>query len=216
MIRYNLAFLGATAATSFVAGGIAGYIYAKKKLKAYYDALVENELADALKFYKKRRAKEEKKAKKEKAEQALEDYNPGLEEFTEDDGNPYNLEWDPEDLDYEEEMKHRSDEAPYVISKNEFAHDKPQYAKVDLEYYREDEVLIDGGLDPFTDIGDLVGADNLKRFGHGSGDRRMVYIRNEELETDFEIHMMMGSYAIDILGLDDPQDKGRHERRTVR
>lgn len=125
------------------------------------------------------------------------------------DDNPYNLNWDSTELNYEEEKKNRSDDAPYVISKDEFDYDKPEYGKIDLEYYQMEQVLLDDRTEPMTDVDDIVGEANLKRFGHGSGDRRLVYIRNEELETDFEIRMMMGSYAVDVLGLDDPHDEGK-------
>lgn len=125
------------------------------------------------------------------------------------DDNPYNLNWDSTELNYEEEKKNRSDDAPYVISKDEFDYDKPEYAKIDLEYYQMEQVLLDDRVEPMTDVDEIVGEKNLIRFGHGSGDRRLVYIRNEELETDFEVRMMMGSYAIDVLGLDDPHDEGK-------
>lgn len=184
-----------------------GFLIGRKYYKAKFEQLLEQEVALS-KHYQEMKRTREAYAERE-AEIAL------IEEVdSNDDGNPYDIPWDPCDLDYDEEMKHRSDEAPYVISKNEFTNDKTEYEKISLEYYSSEDILLDDRVDPIADADDIVGKENLKRFGHGSGDRRLVYIRNEELETDWEVRLMMGSYLIDVLGLDDPEDQGKRYERS--
>ena len=51
------------------------------------------------------------------------------------------------------------------------------------------------------DADDAVGEMNLHRFGHGSGDNNVVYIRNDRLENDFIVLRSQGEYAKEVLGL---------------
>ena len=81
------------------------------------------------------------------------------------------------------------------------------WEKISLEYYEEDDVVLDNSVEPMTHVDELLGEENLKKFGHGSKDPRIVYIRNEYYETDFEVRIMQGSYVKDVLGYDEPDDE---------
>lgn len=103
---------------------------------------------------------------------------------------------------YEEELRTRSPEKPYVIHQNEFNHSNLNYAKKSLTYYADDDYLVDVEVDhPLVNGDVLVGEENLK-FGHGSDDTEIVYVRNDIQEVDYYISRINRSYEEEELGLD--------------
>lgn len=100
----------------------------------------------------------------------------------------------------------RSAEDPYVISLAEFSNDEEDFDKVTIRYFEADDTLV-GELQKDPLPIESVGAKNLIRFGVGSEDENIVYVRNETLEIDFEIIKDEGSYAEEVLGL--PEWNGR-------
>lgn len=104
--------------------------------------------------------------------------------------------------DYQKELRLRSPDAPYVIhydERNEFE----DYQEMTLTYYDGDNVLcnerdevIGEGIERDT----MVGEGNLNRFGHGSNDPQIVYVRNDKLELVFEIVKSPNSYAEEVHG----------------
>lgn len=112
-----------------------------------------------------------------------------------------------EDFNYEEELKNRSIEAPYVITRQEFDAGEQEFTQSRLTYYDGDDVLADEGDKPIPDSDSVVGDNNLLKFGHGSGDTNIVYIRNEAMELDFEVARHDGRYAQEVLGFIEHSDK---------
>lgn len=110
-------------------------------------------------------------------------------------------------FDYDKEIPLRNEDEPYVISRDEFELEKEEYDKISLEYYEEEDVILAETLQPMDDVDLLIGNENLKKFGYGSKDPRIVYVRNEHLETDWEIRIMQGSYVRDVLGYIEHSDK---------
>lgn len=113
---------------------------------------------------------------------------------------------DDENFSYEEELAKRErldPNAPRIIHHDEFMQNLPDYQQSTLTYYERDDTLVDERDTPITDEDKLVGSDNLVRFGHGSKDQHVVYVRNPRLEIDFEITRSVGSYAQEVLGVDD-------------
>lgn len=120
----------------------------------------------------------------------------------------------PEEFDYEKELLNRDPEKPYLITEAEYLEDALDYEKVDFTYYAGDAVLanvrdetVDGNWD------DIIGNDNLMRFGHGSNDENIVYVRNVKLEIDFEVTRSPGKYAEEVHGFeadDIPETELRH------
>ena len=74
-------------------------------------------------------------------------------------------------------------EGPYVIAPEEFA-SRDDYDTVSLTYY-SDKVLADDMDEPVTDVNNVVGLESLECFGDYEDD--CVFVRNDELKTDFEI-----------------------------
>lgn len=122
---------------------------------------------------------------------------------------------DPADWDYRLEIADReaNPDQPYVISFDEF-HENPEgNAQSTLAYYARDDTLADEKDQPIDNTDYTVGDDNLLRFGHGSKDMTVVYIRNEKLGMDFEVISSKGSYQQEVLGVDSEESIIRHSQR---
>lgn len=72
---------------------------------------------------------------------------------------------------------------PYVISPYDFG-ELDDYRKIDLTYYA-DGILEDDDGEIVTDVDELIGEGSLNTFGEYEDDA--VFVRNERLQTDFEI-----------------------------
>ena len=102
----------------------------------------------------------------------------------------------------EEERRNRTPDAPYIIHQNEYFHSEPEYHKAVFTFWEIDDVIADAEDNQLiTDPLDVVGAANL-RFGHGSDDTDVVFIRNDELNLDIQLVRVNKSYEEEILGLD--------------
>lgn len=121
---------------------------------------------------------------------------------------------DPRDWDYNAEIADRElhPEIPYTISFEEFNENAPGHEQVTMTYYAMDDTLADSQDKPVDNTDYVVGDDNLNRFGHGSGDPNVVYVRNEKIDMDFEIVRSNGSYQKEVIG-SDPEPTLQHSRR---
>jgi hypothetical protein len=93
---------------------------------------------------------------------------------------------DSSDVDPEAEFP--QDDAPgvpYVISAQQFATEYPFFDKVTLEYYEHNGILVDEDGVHVEDIDETIGKDSLLRIGEY--EPNVVYVRNEELNVDFEV-----------------------------
>jgi len=104
-----------------------------------------------------------------------------------------------ETWDYEAELAARSSDKPYVIHVDEFK--EGDYISVSLTYFEGDDILCDEHNKPVDNKELLVGEDNLSKFGHGSKDPHIVYIRNDKLSLDMELIKSEGSFVEEIHGL---------------
>lgn len=110
-----------------------------------------------------------------------------------------------EEFDYEEEMKKRSKDAPYVISEDEFMENSEDFTQLQMTYYGGDDILADEQERTIDAVDELIGNENLARFGHGSKDKNLVYVRNEAKQTEYEIAYSPGKYSVEVLGLDEDE-----------
>lgn len=79
---------------------------------------------------------------------------------------------------------------PFVIPKDKFAWDEEEgdeYDKVTVTYYPHARVVLDEEDEVMEDIAHVLGWRNLSRFGDESGDADVVFIRNRQMRTDFEV-----------------------------
>jgi hypothetical protein len=111
----------------------------------------------------------------------------------------------PKELDMEKELRERDPEFPYILSKEEFLAAEPGWPQISLTYYAGDDVLSDIS-DVVVEIDDTIGREILSRFGHGSGEENVVYVRNVKLEVDYDVNRSFGTYAHEVAGFDDEDD----------
>lgn len=123
---------------------------------------------------------------------------------------------DPRDWDYNAEIADRelNPDQPYTISFEEFNENAPDNEQTTLSYYTEDDTLVDSQDKPIDNTEYTVGDDNLTRFGHGSHDPNVVYVRNDKTGMDFEIVRVRGSYQKEVFGTEP--DALQHSRRGTR
>lgn len=121
---------------------------------------------------------------------------------------------DPRDWDYNAEIADRqvNPEIPYTISFDEFNENNVNHEQTTMTYYAMDDTLADSQDKPVDNTDYVIGDDNLNRFGHGSGDPNVVYVRNEKIDMDFEIVRSNGSYQKEVIGI-DPAPTLQHSRR---
>ena len=90
----------------------------------------------------------------------------------------------------EKEEENVDEDRPYVISPEEFD-DNDEYDTVSLTLYA-DGVLTDERDNIIEDVDGMVGEDSLNHFGEYEEDS--VFVRNDALQTDFEILKDMRSF----------------------
>ena len=98
--------------------------------------------------------------------------------------------YDTKNNENEEEEKMK----PYVITPEEFD-TNDEYDTISLTYYEGDGVLADDCDEAMDDdeIERTVGYEALNHFGEYEDDS--VFVRNEELKTDYEILLDVGSFS---------------------
>lgn len=216
---------GVSSGVALVAGAFAGYFFANHWLKEYYAELSSREIAEARDYYRvlyKANAPDINAVAEElipeverEAIQAHRSYS-GIKPATEDPRveilggtNP------PMDLivqnifrdttEYKDEEMRRTEEAPYIIAKEEYFEEEDQgglgHECVTLTYYEGDGVLTEEDETVVEDVDDTVGLDCLTLFGHRSGDKNILYVRNHYLEKDFQILKRQTKYSEEVAGL---------------
>lgn len=100
---------------------------------------------------------------------------------------------------------------PYIITVTEFTDNELGYGQNAISYYAGDNVLADERDQPIPNLDNIVGERNL-RFGDGSGDANVVFIRNDALGVDFEVCQSLGTYAEEVLGV-APKENRRNRPR---
>ena len=107
------------------------------------------------------------------------------------------------DWDYDAELAARTSNEPYILHHEEFHSEESGYTQQTLCYYQGDNQVTDEQDSPVynfpTILGDL-------RFGHGSGDPNVVYIRNDKLRAEYEVLLHSGSYAKEVLGIEQEEE----------
>lgn len=215
-VRFFLAGVGLGAAIGF----FLGYRFNREKLKAEALAEAEKEYGGLRDYYRDKIAMAEladTHARKTASEIVAErGYAPPVEEEerplpapvpitrtfrTEDAGKDKMHNWS-----FPLEISRRTSTQPYIIHQDEFAINESGYAQVSYVYYAEDNVLVDEDESPINGFERIVGIDNLNRFGHGTDDYNILYIRNPVLELEMEICRSSSSYEVEVQGLEREPD----------
>lgn len=120
---------------------------------------------------------------------------------------------DPDEIghiDFEEESERRRMLGlPYIISEQVYLENEPGHEQIGLTYFERDDTLVDAGDRVIPDMDGIVGDDNLTKFGYGSKNVNVVFIRNDAKETDYEVERSDGSYVEEALGIRHDDGDGR-------
>ena len=116
---------------------------------------------------------------------------------------------DDGDWDYEAEKRNRDSSAPYVLHKDEFFAREMGLTQKTLIYYEGDNTLVTDEEPPqvLYNIGQVIG--ELK-FGHGSGEEHVFYVRNESRREEYEVVKEEGSFEIARKGFEPHSDDIEH------
>ena len=218
---YGLIAIGVTAGIGV--GLIGGYFAAKKLLSTKYQEVAEQEIAEMREHYQEERARIA-------ASKVAQDPKPELDSLVEDLGyisDAIEQGWTPEEeaaleeaeseeeaeevvsnvfethkneWDYSIETRLRSKDAPYILHADEFRENENDWDQTTFTYFVGDEVLCDIRDAEVDDVDGFVGSENLTKFGHGSNDDDVLYIRNEELQLEMEILRSNGKYSHEVHG----------------
>lgn len=119
-----------------------------------------------------------------------------------------------EGWDFPTELAQRNPDEPYVIHQDEFKGTETGYEQVAYTYYSGDDVLAGEDDKPIPHADVIVGHGNLK-WGHGSDDEDVVFVRNDKLELEMEICRSPKSFEEEVLGLEH-SDSASYERMNKR
>lgn len=107
---------------------------------------------------------------------------------------------DDDDWDYDIEVtKRRNPEVPYVLHRDEFYNEEGGLPQQSLTYYAGDNIMVDQEDAPIYNFDQIVGE---LVFGHGSGDSKVFYVRNEKRRAEYEVIFDPGLYSVEVLGLE--------------
>lgn len=123
------------------------------------------------------------------------------------------LELDRMDWDYEAELSTRTPTAPYILHRDEFFGEEMGYDQDTWTYYEGDDILVDETDTPVYNYQENTGP---LRWGHGSGDPNVVYIRNEDLKAEYEVVRNEGHYRVEVLGLEIEEKMAAEDLRHSR
>jgi len=116
--------------------------------------------------------------------------------------------------DYANEVRSRSRVigVPFIIHADEFEENQEGHTQARYTYYESDDVLADEDDLAVVDWEDVCGLYCVTRFGHGSNDPNIVFVRNNERDLDMEITLSRGSYAQEVHGVVQHSDERHHHR----
>lgn len=237
---FGLAF-GALLLGAGIGGGVA-YLFTRRYLETKYNDLAENEISDMRRHFQAKIKAAEQTATKlapvkdivtergyaqppiDGPPMAVQPPAKGVgDEEAEKPPEVVNVfhtyKTDEEDVwDEHDERRRRSPDAPYVIHYDE-RYDIQDYSDMSLTYYEGDDVLCNERDEVIAgdDRERQVGEANLSKFGHGSNDPAIVYVRNDALEIMYEIVRSPNSFAEEVHGFSHgAYDHGNLERMRAR
>lgn len=95
-------------------------------------------------------------------------------------------------------------EPPHIISLSEFYNERPEYDKITIEWYEEDNVYVDENEEIIDDISSYIGMNRDKLFKENGpdDDPDIQFVRNEQYGSDYEIVRHHMSYK-EATGLEE-------------
>jgi hypothetical protein len=210
-VRLVLICLG----SGMIVGGAMGAFFMERRLRTRYEKIAEEEIDSMREHFRSRLVAKETKPDLSDLGKKVERLGyvpqPEIKNPEQVAEETYNIFKDAEivdDWDMEHEKASRTPRMPYVIHVDE--RHESGYTESTLTYYAGDDVLCDERDKIIEDQDLVVGVMNLDRFGHGSGDPNIVYIRNDDLAIEVEVVKSDRTFAEDVHGIthsDPPRER---------
>lgn len=203
-----------------VVGGVVAYFVTDRSLRAKYEDIIDSEIAEMREHYREaeqnlleiqeriskqpkpdiqKMAADLKEVARSEIIAEREGYVEGEAEGETEDHNVF------EELpgwNYDREVAGRTADKPFIMHFDEYQQSECS-RQITITYFEGDDVLIDETDEVISKKDEVVGMDNLAKFGFGSGDPNVVYVRNPKLDIEYEILRDKGHYAKEILGLEE-------------
>jgi len=203
-------------------GGAAGYFFARRQLEEQFRLELDEAVEEVKEYYRVLR-KEDYETPAEAVEKLVDDEKVGSKLVKEAKAQQAEILEQmayvppPEDAPKEnvfEERNKRKPGLPYLIDQEEFMDEYSNeegevYDKIYLHWYDGDGVLCDDQdqIIPLAD--EIIGLDNMNRFGEGE-DSMILHIRNEKQRADYEVEKNDSTYSEVVMGIveiDEPPRK---------
>lgn len=223
-------------AGAVVAGGVTYYVV-NKRLSTKYERLAEEEIAQMREHYHAKQVAREEKPDLETLGKMTADLGYGAEQPqtapVADPGAPnttaavdsetknvfeeaekrIETKDAEEGWDYDVERSKRSAGKPYVIHKDE--QEEMGFTTTTFTYYEGDDVLCDERDRVVDGRDEILGTEFMEKFGHGSDDPNVVYIRNEDLAVEVEVCRSPNSYAEEVHGFKHSDETSHRTTRRL-
>lgn len=233
--------LAAASALSAFAGAAASYVVTTKVMESKFQERLHNEVQDARAFFQQMYstptfvevpaetekaliAKEEPVDRVGAALESLESYQPTQEDEVDRKpvivNNIFTNVTSPGTEVLAALMATRDPAEPYIITREEFYENDPEFEQQQFTYWEGDDILVDD-REEFNPVDSevVVGEDNLMRFGYGSGDENVLYVRNETLDPPMDLHITKstGKYGDEVMAIGtDEEPHLEHAQRRFR
>jgi hypothetical protein len=188
-------------------GGVATWLLTKE----YYRRLADEEIKSVVERDRFRRdeerreeevnkEKEDREERNEKEEKRI--YTDLTKNYTKPSVTEYAAKYiqhdTVEDIDYAdtEHPEDDEEESPHIISSEEFFNEGEDYEKNTFVYYADGYVVEGEGAYAhiIDNVDEVIGSDALDSFGDDPDDPDVVYVRNDTLQTDYEILRSLDKY----------------------
>lgn len=209
---------------AFGLGGFFGYIITKKLLAEKYEEEKQNEIYDLKAYYHDKYAVV---SNDEQGTPVIKYSKPDLHTLAikETDAKLFKSDEEEAQAQMDEDLSlaaqeelnedltdlYKDPQEPYLIDYAEWARPSDVFDKVDLYYYRADDILCDTKDSIIKDPEEILGWDWLNEMQKET----TLFIRNEKLAIDYEVHSLGLAYSDEVSSRLET-DRERKYRRTAR
>lgn len=239
--KQQMIVLVAVGVTAALAGAAVSHFVTKKVMKTRYEMLMEEELEKTREFFANREHIAidpsepiiDPEDMLSKIEQVVQKTTDDMNEFLVDAPQPQLMKLAEkgseavgvkrnafEEADITKLWDAQNDAAiaenkAHVITKPEFFEAENDWPQLSFTYFDGDGVLADE-REAQVEAERTVGVMNLTRFGWLSEDDNVVYIRNPDLEVEYEVTQSMGTYAAEVHGFNQEPEVFEKSRGKIR
>lgn len=182
----------------FAAGVLTGSLCTWYNTKKYYEKIANDEIESMKEWLARRVEEQDEKAEEQSSEPAEKPTSPSMKPnlmeyaaMVKDLGyTDYSRRTEEPEKEAKEDEEVDEMDRPYVIEPEEFG--ECDYEEVSLTHYA-DGVLTDEQDNPIEDVDSMVGEDYAEHFGEYEDDS--VFVRNDRMQTDFEILADQRNYS---------------------